>query len=90
MSENNVQNISLDKVEEKPLGDIVVKEKFFSAVKDLELNLTVRLGKAKIKVDKLFELRENGILELDSKSSAPVDILLNGEVVAKGNIVVVG
>jgi flagellar motor switch protein FliN/FliY len=88
MSFDEVEEVVLDQASPAPEGGRVVKEKLYSALKDVEVSLSVVLGEAKVTIEEMLALKENGILELDRLSTAPVDILLNDDVVARGNIVV--
>ncbi|MGM0409715.1 MAG: flagellar motor switch phosphatase FliY [Bacillota bacterium] len=58
-------------------------------IKDVPLQVTVRLGKAKMKIKDILELGEGSIVELDKLAGEPVDLLVNGKLVAKGEVVVI-
>lgn len=57
---------------------------------DVELTVTVELGRANLRVRDLLRLGEGSVLELDRTAETPVDILVNGRVIASGEVVVVG
>lgn len=56
---------------------------------DVELAVTVELGRVRLKVRDLLKLVEGSVVELDRAAGAPVDVLVNGSVVARGDVVVV-
>ena len=58
-------------------------------IKDVPLQVTVRLGKSKMKIKDILELGEGSIVELDKLAGEPVDLLVNGKLVAKGEVVVI-
>ncbi len=58
-------------------------------IKDVPLQVTVRLGKTKMKIKDILELGEGSIVELDKLAGEPVDLLVNGKLVAKGEVVVI-
>lgn len=58
-------------------------------IKDVPLQVTVRLGKAEKKIRDILELGEGSIVELDKLAGEPVDLLVNGKLVAKGEVVVI-
>jgi len=58
-------------------------------IKDVPLQVTVRLGKSKMKIKEILELGEGSIVELDKLAGEPVDLLVNGKLVAKGEVVVI-
>ncbi len=57
---------------------------------DLDVDVMVRLGEAVLPLEEVRKLGPGSILTLDRDSEAPVDLLVNGRVVAKGELVVVG
>lgn len=56
---------------------------------DVDLAVTVELGRVPLKVRDLLRLAEGSVIELDRVAGAPVDILVNGSLVARGDVVVV-
>ncbi|QBI21247.1 flagellar motor switch protein FliN [Egibacter rhizosphaerae] len=56
---------------------------------DVNLEVTVELGRVRMRVRDLLQLSEGSVLELDRAAGAPVDVLVNGSVVARGDVVVV-
>lgn len=56
---------------------------------DVEMTVTVELGRVRLKVRDLLRLNEGTVVELDRLAGAPVDVLVNGSVVARGDVVVV-
>ncbi len=56
---------------------------------DVPMNVTVELGRAVMQVRDLLALREGSIVELDRAAGAVVDVLVNGTLVARGDVVVV-
>jgi flagellar motor switch protein FliN/FliY len=56
---------------------------------DVSLNVTVELGRTRLKVKDLLALGTGSVLELDRVAGAPVDILVNGTLIARGDVVVV-
>jgi flagellar motor switch protein FliN len=59
-------------------------------VEQVPVKLTVTLGEAEISIGKLFSLSANDILTLDRDADAPVDVRLNGRVIARGMLVAAG
>ncbi|MGH9103580.1 MAG: flagellar motor switch protein FliN, partial [Acidimicrobiales bacterium] len=55
----------------------------------VEMDLTVELGRARLPVRELLGLVPGSVVELDRQAGAPVDILVNGTLLAKGEVVVV-
>ncbi len=57
---------------------------------DVGLTVTVELGKVNMRMKDLLALREGSVVELDQVAGGPVDVLVNGKLVARGEVVVVG
>ncbi len=57
---------------------------------DVGLTVTVELGKVNMRMRDLLALREGSVVELDQVAGGPVDVLVNGKLVARGEVVVVG
>lgn len=55
----------------------------------VKVSLSVMVGEAQTTVGELMGLRESSILKTDRKADYPVDIVVNGNVVARGQLVVV-
>ena len=53
------------------------------------VGLSVMVGMANSTVGELMSLQESSVLKLDRKADYPVDVMLNGNVVARGQLVVV-
>jgi flagellar motor switch protein FliN/FliY len=58
-------------------------------IQDVEMQLTVELGRARMTVRELLSLRAGAIVELDQAAGSPVDILVNGTTIARGEVVVI-
>lgn len=58
-------------------------------IQDVPLQVTVRLGKARMTIKEILDLGEGSIVELDKLAGEPVDLLVNGKLVAKGEVVVI-
>lgn len=56
----------------------------------IELEVTVRLGSTQRSVREVAGLRPGAVLELDNLAGEAVDVLVNGRLVARGEVVVVG
>lgn len=59
-------------------------------LENIEVQLTVEVGSAEIRIRDLLRLNEGSVIELDRLAGDPLDILVNGTMIAKGEIVMVG
>ncbi len=58
-------------------------------LRDVEMTLSVEVGRARMTVRELLELTPGSVVELDRAAGAPADLLVNGRVIARGEVVVV-
>lgn len=56
---------------------------------DIPVNLTVELGRTKIAIRNLLQLAQGSVVELDGLAGEPMNVLVNGTLVAQGEVVVV-
>ena len=55
----------------------------------VEMEVTVELGRAKMTVRDLLSLRAGSVIELDRAAGSPADVLVNGRLIARGEVVVI-
>ncbi len=60
-----------------------------SFLSEVSLGVTVELGRTALKVRDLLDLGEGSVVELDRTAGSPVDVLVNGSLVAYGEVVVI-
>lgn len=60
-----------------------------SRIHNVEMGLTVAIGHTRLSVRDVLNLEPGGIIELDRSAGAPADVLLNGRLIAHGEVVVV-
>lgn len=58
-------------------------------LRDIELAVTVELGRARLRVSDVLALHAGSVVELNRPVGAPVELLANGRMIARGQIVVV-
>ena len=59
-------------------------------LENIDVKLTVEVGSAELKIRELLRLNEGSVIELDRLAGDPLDILINGTMIAKGEVVMVG
>ena len=58
------------------------------ALDDVELELQIELGRAELLIEEVLSLREGAVVPLDKLAGDPVDILVNGRLLARGEVLV--
>ena len=56
---------------------------------DIPVQLTVELGRTKIAIKNLLQLAQGSVVELEALAGEPMDVLVNGYLIAQGEVVVV-
>ncbi|WP_010586984.1 flagellar motor switch protein FliN [Schlesneria paludicola] len=56
---------------------------------DLELNISIELGRTELLIEEVLKLREGAVVSLDKLAGDPVDIIANGRLVARGELLVI-
>ena len=89
--EDNVE----EQVEEQTLSteesdQILSSADNLRVLENIDVKLTVEVGSAELKIRELLRLNEGSVIELDRLAGDPLDILVNGTMIAKGEVVMVG
>jgi flagellar motor switch protein FliN/FliY len=83
-----------DDVENAEGGDVNKPERAGSenlrVLENIEVEMTVEVGRSEITIRDLLRLSEGSVLELERLAGDPLDILVNGTKIAKGEVVMVG
>ncbi len=58
-------------------------------VKDIPVTLSIELGRTRMSLKELLELEQGAVIELDRMVDEPMDVLVNGTLVAHGEVVVI-
>jgi flagellar motor switch protein FliN/FliY len=61
----------------------------YDMILDIPVQLTVELGRTKIAIRNLLQLAHGSVVELDGLAGEPMDVLVNGTLIAQGEVVVV-
>ena len=71
------------------MASFIQQKENIDLIMDVQLEVTVELGRTKRSIKEILELAPGSIIELNKLSGEPIDILVNGKVVAKGEVVVI-
>lgn len=82
----NVQNIQYPNFQN---ANVVSEQGNIGLIMDVNMEMTVELGRTKKQVKEILAMGEGTILELDKLAGEPVDILVNHKPIAKGEVVVI-
>ena len=62
----------------------------FRLLQDVDVKLTVEIGSTSLKLRELLGLGESSVVELDRQANELLDVLVNGTLVGRGEVVTVG
>ena len=60
-----------------------------SLVRDVRVTATVEVGRRQMKLSEAMSIAPGSIIQLEREIDSPLDLLINGQVVARGEVVVV-
>jgi flagellar motor switch protein FliN/FliY len=86
-----VSNVPVQPVQFAPLqqSTVISHDANIGLIMDVPLQVTVELGRTKKLIRDILELSPGSVVELDKLAGEPVDILVNGKLIAKGEVVVI-
>lgn len=70
-------------------GQNLMQPRGLEMILDIPLDVTVELGRVRMLIRDVLELSTGSVIELDRIAGEPVDLLVNGRLVAKGEVVVI-
>ena len=85
----NVQNAQLNAFDSANVQLTGEQKTNLQLLMGVPLEISVEIGTAKRKVKEILEFTQGTIIELERQAGAPVDIIVNGNLIAKGDIVVI-
>ena len=67
-----------------------IQDEHLEVILDVPITLSMEVGRARISIRELLQLNPGSVIKLQRAIGDPMDILVNGCLVAKGEVVVVG
>ncbi len=89
--EEDSQNSSVQSVRFGQISPTAVtgEQSSIDLILDVSLDLSVELGRTNIPVRDVLQLGPGSVIELDKLAGEPVDIMINGKLIARGEVVVI-
>ena len=87
-----VQDVNVQPVQFQPFNTAfnpVTQQENIDLIMDVPLDVTVELGRTSKSIKEILEFAPGTIIELDKIAGEPIDVLVNGKLVAKGEVVVI-
>lgn len=88
-SDSGAQSIDLDEL--KDTGQQMSKEELsrLDSILDIPVTISMEVGRSKINIRNLLQLNQGSVVELERIAGEPLDVLVNGTLIAHGEVVVV-
>ena len=83
---NKSEEVNLDNAEKNERTGL----ENLKVLENIDVKLTVEVGGAEIKLRELLRINEGSVIELERLAGDPLDILANGTIIAKGEVVMIG
>ncbi|WP_133407620.1 flagellar motor switch protein FliN [Parashewanella tropica] len=79
---------SLDEVFDEP-GSLGADKDNLDAILDIPVTISMEVGRSFISIRNLLQLNQGSVVELDRVAGEPLDVMVNGTLIAHGEVVVV-
>jgi flagellar motor switch protein FliN/FliY len=81
--------IGLDAARNEPAADPDVPNHRLDLLRGVQMEATAELGRARMTINDLLSLRNGAVIELDRPAGGPADLFVNGQLIARGEVVVI-
>jgi len=85
-SQAEVENVSLDKLHSSTSSGEDIN---LDVILDIPVTISMEIGHTKINIRNLLQLNQGSVVELDRMAGEPLDVVVNGTLIAHGEVVVV-
>ena len=79
------ENVTLDKLQSSSSGE----DLNLDVILDIPVTISMEIGNTKINIRNLLQLNQGSVVELDRMAGEPLDVVVNGTLIAHGEVVVV-
>ncbi|MGD8710340.1 MAG: flagellar motor switch protein FliN [Ectothiorhodospiraceae bacterium] len=86
---DDVARAALDDLEAEPGSGAADEDVNLDVILDIPVTLSLEIGRTKINIRNLLQLNQGSVVELDRLAGEPLDVMVNGTLIAHGEVVVV-
>ena len=86
---DQVNNIELDELTDTAAPLSAEEHARLDSILDIPVTISMEVGRSKINIRNLLQLNQGSVVELDRVAGEPLDVLVNGTLIAHGEVVVV-
>jgi flagellar motor switch protein FliN/FliY len=88
-SGDNVNNVELDELKDTAAPVSAEEYARLDSILDIPVTISMEVGRSKINIRNLLQLNQGSVVELERIAGEPLDVLVNGTLIAHGEVVVV-
>ncbi|GLS89457.1 flagellar motor switch protein FliN [Psychromonas marina] len=86
---DNVSNVELNELKDSSPPLSADEYARLDSILDIPVTISMEVGRSKINIRNLLQLNQGSVVELDRIAGEPLDVLVNGTLIAHGEVVVV-
>ncbi|MBY6186872.1 flagellar motor switch protein FliN [Marinobacter hydrocarbonoclasticus] len=86
--EEQAETVELEQFD-APAGKDTDQQRKLDAILDIPVTISMEVGRSQISIRNLLQLNQGSVVELDRVAGEPLDVMVNGTLVAHGEVVVV-
>jgi len=87
--ESDVEVAELDELHDSSQNLSAEEKRKLDTILDIPVTISMEVGRSKINIRNLLQLNQGSVVELDRVAGEPLDVLVNGTLIAHGEVVVV-
>ena len=88
-ADNEPAAVEFDKLKDSADPISVEKHARLDSILDIPVTISMEVGRSKINIRNLLQLNQGSVVELDRLAGEPLDVMVNGTLIAHGEVVVV-
>jgi flagellar motor switch protein FliN/FliY len=88
-SEDDAQPAPLEQFDSTPSGEFNESNPNLDVILDIPVTISMEVGATQIPIRNLLQLNQGSVIELDRLAGEPLDVLVNGRLIAHGEVVMV-
>lgn len=88
-AESEAQNVELDELQDTATPMTEEELSRLDSILDIPVTISMEVGRSKINIRNLLQLNQGSVVELERVAGEPLDVLVNGTLIAHGEVVVV-
>ena len=88
-TDDGAEAVELEELRDENAPITVDEKRKLDTILDIPVTISMEVGRAKISIRNLLQLNQGSVVELERVAGEPLDVLVNGTLIAHGEVVVV-